>query len=361
MKKLALLIIVGLTSFGCSGQKDGITIEGMVTNPSGDEIVLQRYGKDSVTDVAAISLKSDNTFSYTSDELHEGFYRLNLFDARYVNLILNKDDVHVKVDAGSPNGEVEITGSAEMDQIEKVQSIMQEFQTEMTEINKKYAESSQNQDQDGMNDLYGRFMELQETYSGRIKEEINNMGVSLAALQAVSYLDPEQDFGYIDSVVNELEKAKPASPDVQQIAEQMDNLRKLAIGAEAPDFTLSSTEGGEVSLSSFRGNYVLLDFWAAWCRPCRMENPNIVEAYNKYNDKGFEVFGVSLDQNEESWKQAIQQDGLPWTQVRDVKNEVSGVYNITSIPMNFLLDEEGRIIAKNLRGQALDAKLKELF
>jgi thiol-disulfide isomerase/thioredoxin len=119
-----------------------------------------------------------------------------------------------------------------------------------------------------------------------------------------------------------------------------------------------------VPLSSLRGKIVLVDFWAQWCRPCRIENPNIVDAYQKYKDKGFEVYGVSLDRSRENWLQGIEEDGLPWTHVSDLEywqSEAARTYNINAIPASFLLDEEGRIIAKDLRGPLLHQKLKEIL
>ncbi len=136
------------------------------------------------------------------------------------------------------------------------------------------------------------------------------------------------------------------------------------VGSIATDFAQNDTSGKSVSLNSFRGKYVLVDFWASWCRPCRMENPNVLAAYNRYKDKNFTVLGVSLDKDKASWIKAINDDKLPWTQISDLQqwgNAAAKMYKIESIPSNMLLDPSGKIVGKNLRGEELEAKLKEII
>jgi peroxiredoxin len=150
------------------------------------------------------------------------------------------------------------------------------------------------------------------------------------------------------------------------MAAKIEIAKKTGVGKPAIDFTQNDTLGNPVSLSSFRGKYVLIDFWASWCGPCRKENPNLVAAYAKYNNKGFDVLGVSLDQptGKEKWMKAIHDDKLTWTQVSDLKywkNDVAVMYGIQAIPQNYLIDPKGIIVGKNLRGDELLDKLEEIF
>jgi thiol-disulfide isomerase/thioredoxin len=171
--------------------------------------------------------------------------------------------------------------------------------------------------------------------------------------------------------MNVLEKRLASlDPGVQQnffgkyIKNMIDDSRVGAVGAPATDFTQNDVNGQAVSLSSFKGKYVLIDFWASWCGPCRMENPNVVNVYEQFKNKNFTVLGVSLDRAKEPWIKAIADDKLAWTQVSDLKywsNEVAVKYRVQGIPQNFLVGPDGKIVAKNLRGEALKAKLCELL
>ncbi len=201
------------------------------------------------------------------------------------------------------------------------------------------------------------------------------------ALFAVRILNPASEGPYMAGFIQGLNRRFPGAGQAKEFEARWNKMQAQqtaaanggasqqftggpVMGATAPAIALPDPQGQTISLASMKGKYVLVDFWASWCRPCRMENPNVVAAFNKYKDKGFTVFGVSLDDDKGHWQEAIQADGLAWSHVSDLKRWESVAardYGVESIPTNFLLDKEGRIIGRDLRGVALEAKLAEVL
>jgi peroxiredoxin len=187
--------------------------------------------------------------------------------------------------------------------------------------------------------------------------------VSLNALESYAY---SADYVDIAPLFNNFSAAIKATEAGKKFAERLPKLKAVALGATAPEFAEADTAGKMISLSSFRGKYVLIDFWASWCGPCRRENPNVVKAYNTYKGKNFTILGVSLDRPnaKDKWLAAIHKDGLTWNHVSDLKfwdSKAADLYAVRGIPQNFLLDPNGKIIGKNLRGEDLENKLAQIF
>jgi peroxiredoxin len=186
--------------------------------------------------------------------------------------------------------------------------------------------------------------------------------VSPSILASLSY---EMEADEIESMISGLDTAIAALPQMKDLKERVSVMKAVSVGQKAPDFTLSDVEGNPVALSSKVGSKLLLvDFWAAWCQPCRQENPNVVKIYNEFHKKGFDVFGVSLDRTKDDWVKAIANDKLTWTHVSDLKwwnNAAAKLYAVQAIPANFLLDEKGIIIGRNLRGADLYNKVNEVL
>ena len=234
-------------------------------------------------------------------------------------------------------------------------------------LNKEYSEYYKKKDQAGMDRIDAAFDKLTEQKNIKNKQYLkDNASSPIAMFVLKQYAGYDINADDVEPLFLALPEVLRASPAGKDMSEKIETAKKTGIGKMAMEFTQNDTLGNPVSLSSFRGKYVLIDFWASWCGPCRQENPNVVKAFNAYNGKGFTVLGVSLDQPtaKDKWMKAIHDDNLTWTQVSDLKywkNDVAMQYGIQAIPQNFLIDPQGKIVGKNLRGEALNKKLAELF
>jgi peroxiredoxin len=278
-------------------------------------------------------------------------------------LALYDQNVQVYYDFGDENS-LRIEGSEDSQNMQKIEALMNEYQETLNELNDSYFEAMSKRDQDAIKDIQNQAMAMEATHGQKVKETLEGMRGSFAAMAGISLLNLKNDFLFVDQLVSDLNEKYPDTKMIQMMANQLEDMRALSIGQFAPEISLPDPEGNLVNLSDLRGKYVLIDFWAAWCRPCRQENPNVVKLYNEYNEKGFEVFGVSLDRTKDAWVKAIAEDQLTWTHVSDLKyfnSAAAALYQINAIPATYMLDPEGKIIAKDLRGASLENKLKEIF
>lgn len=358
-----------MVSCGASSQDNegGVKIIGMVEQviPDG-KVILQQIVDSGPVPVDTALIGSDGSYQMNVAISEPSFYRLTFNERQIVTLILTGEEIEVEVNAegGQANGFSEVSGSYDTQYIRDMDELMNAFQADVQQLNQKAMQARSEGDIEAFQAVNLEYQDLSRFNSERLKKLVWESVPSLAAFYGIQRLDPEQYFTFFDSVSTELSKELPGNPVVENLSTMVQGKRSLAIGAEAPEISLQNPEGETISLTSLRGSYVLVDFWAAWCKPCRAENPNIVRAYDKYKDQNFEILQVSLDRTREAWLGAIEQDGLPWLHISDLKywnSIVTKSYQIGAIPASYLIDPEGKIIGKNLRGPMLEAKLKEIF
>jgi peroxiredoxin len=274
----------------------------------------------------------------------------------------------IKVVSVDSFSNVSVAGSKADDEYRMLEETAKPYNDQLDELYRKYQVARKNKEADLAKIFDNQIDSLNESANDKIYGTyVKKNPSSLLAMYALkNWAGYEMDAQKIEPVFKTLPESVRNSTSGKDLQQKIDIAKKTAVGQMALDFTQNDTVGKPVALHSLKGKYLLVDFWASWCGPCRAENPNLVNTFNKYKEKGFQVLGVSLDRpgGKERWLQAIHDDGLTWTQVSDLQfwdNAVARQYGIQAIPQNLLLDPNGKIVAKNLKGAELDRKLASIY
>ncbi len=328
MKKNLFLLIVAIIAISCTQKEDkNVLVSGNVEGVETGTVYLQKFRNKSFYVIDSSEIV-DGEFSFSTNVELPEIYGLSLDTTRNSFLLfLDENPASVRLDSANYYRNTKVEGS----------------------------------------DLHNLFVEYKSERNVEIDSFIRQHPSSLVSAYALyrdySYrLSPEE----IRSNIDLLDSSLLNTPYVEVLEELIPTLEGVAVGNEAPNFVADDTEGNAVEFSNHIGKskYLLLDFWASWCGPCRRENPNIVKAYEEYKDKGFDIFAISLDSSRDSWLAAIEKDGLVWTNVSDLllwDSEPAKLYGVRAIPSNFLIDENGVIVAKNLKGEDLHNTLNDLL
>jgi len=364
MRNLLAILVFILTVFSCQSAKDKFSIKGTIAGVETGKVYLQKIvdGRPQSIDTSDVVA---GKFSFKGKmelpdirllKLNEQDYFGQLFlDNSNVKVVAQKDSLRSTKITGSPSQDIFQIYLTELERINKdIAKLQAKYQAAMSKANVDEAKKAEI---DGT-----ALMDNMKVFTKNFVKEHNKSVV--AAYIALVQLSSQIEGAELDSIVTKFPAEISKSVYVIKVKEIADAMKKTSIGAVAPDFTMNDPEGKPIQLSSLRGKVVMIDFWASWCGPCRQENPNVVKLYQKYHDKGFEILGVSLDKTKEEWVKAIKADQLSWLHVSDFQfwqNTAARLYSVNEIPQSFLLDKDGKIIAKGLRGDLLAAKLNELF
>ena len=384
-KKILIYFFAILVISGC--KNNNFQISGTLKNPvSGEYIFLDEMKANELKTIDSMKVPGDGTFSFKKEIKFPSFYLLKINNNNYLTMLVEPGEkISLNAYHDSLNYPESVTGSNGTESMAEYNRTLRNTINRLTGLTKIYMQNVNSPQlpalMESLDSTAQTYLSEMNSYTKSYIDKNLTSLVSLVALYQqvapnVYVLNPARDLEYFVKVDSSMSIHYPGYEPVTALHEQVQKMvasiqEEAGIapgsteGSKTPEISLPTPQGDTIKLSSTRGSVVLLDFWASWCAPCRKENPNLVKAYNLYHRKGFQIYQVSLDKTKVAWMKGIEDDQLgKWIHVSDLKywnSVVIPLYKIESIPFNFLLDKEGRVIARNLRGDQLQKKLAELF
>lgn len=361
MKKLIALVFcfTGLISFS---QKSNVTINGELLNNSYKKVTLQHIAAET-KDLLSVDIEN-NKFAIKTNIVEPDLFKLSFDENVFIVFAINPGEkITLKCDPARLPESISLVGSKNTILIYETDKKLREFKNEIDSLNKIYYANAYSPKIDSIKDALVLLADKNEKNKTQyLRNFIINNSTSLACVFFYDMLDLEDNFDVLKISDSILFKTHPNNIYVKTFHEKLVKSQSVKVGLPAPEIDLPGQDGKNIKLSSLKGKFVLIDFWASWCSPCRKESPNMVKLYAKYKDKGFEIYSVSLDKSKDSWVTAIKADNLGWIHVSDLKywnSQGAKDYNVTSVPFTVLIDKQGIIIAKGLRGEELEKKVAE--
>jgi peroxiredoxin len=375
MQLLSRLTVLSFLVFtACNTEKaNEFVVNGTVSGAAGEVVKLIEFTLEDAVTVDSVELDENGSFEIRSANTEPTVYMLTLQGGGLIPVVIaNGDQVKVNTSADQFVALAEVEGSTASADLLRYFKQFNVFQNQVADLNAELMPFANTAAFDSMKNVA---QEKYQTYEAEQKRFVksfiddNDQGIVplFASLYAANFISPEDEYVWFSGLLDRFKAEFPESKYTAWLTtfiEPYRSLSELQEGKMAPDFRLPTPDGDSLSLSDLRGKYVLIDFWASWCGPCRQENPNVVRMYNRFKGKNFEILGVSLDKERAGWIKAIGDDQLSWKHVSDLKfwdSMVTGLYAIQSIPATMIVDPEGRIVARNLRGAPLEDKLAELL
>jgi peroxiredoxin len=370
MKTRLLTVTAFCTALFLVSCKDSttFTISGTVNNPGANKkIYLLAADSTQVAVVDSANLDGKNTFEFKHNAPYANLYKLRVGSSIYDIVAKNGDEIKFTTNEADPAHAYEVSGSETSEKIKEFNKISNIYGEKNSKLSDEYTAKSEalGHESDSLLKVYMPvFQKNISDYSNEVLKFVAENKKSLAGFYAATSLDQnkyeQQLVAYSDDIKDEFKD----NPSVQTFLKQMAAAKPVSVGHKAPEFTSQSIDGKTVKLSDYKGKYVMVDFWASWCGPCRQENPNVVKQYKKFHDKGFNILGVSLDTEKKDWLQAINADKLTWAHVSDLQRfdgPTERLYHIEAIPSNYIIDPQGNIVAKNITGADLESFLNKTF
>lgn len=368
MKKLLFAVLAAGLLFSCSSETKGYVIEGTVTGDDieGTKVYLRKANALNQMILVDTVKIADGMFSFQGDSVQAPELHYIFIDAAPGNIpfVVEKGTIEINTQRDSLSF-AKISGTLQNELFSDFLSDSRAMNRRATSMNEDMRDAMNRKDTVVMNSLREEYFELQEEAKGyELTFARNNPNSLIAALIIDKALTTKAlEMSEVRELYDLLTPEIQATSIGIKIKEKLDAMGSTTIGAKAPNFSAPSPSGEELALHDVLGKVTIVDFWAAWCRPCRAENPNLVRLYDKYKDKGLSIMGVSLDRSADDWKRAIEKDGLTWNHVSNTSyfDEIAKLYNVDAIPATFILDENGVIVDRDLRGILLENRIEELL
>ncbi|WP_214227525.1 TlpA disulfide reductase family protein [Pedobacter sp. B4-66] len=365
MKRIGYILVLCVAFAACK-DKSKFVINGEFKNAAPkSKVYLFGLQKDNALPLDSTVLSEKGEFKFTHATPGADFFRISAGSNEYMIIAKNGDEIKITADLADKSLAYNTSGAAEADKLQELNTVKHQYMTKIAAIQSQFdqAVSAQPDNREViMEQMRPQYTAEIDGLNKAVLKFAQDNTASLAGFYAMNLLNPAE---YEKEMVAYSEKIKGNFNDnaaVTEFLKRMSSLKAVQVGQPAPEFTITGIDGKPIKLADFKGKYVLLDFWASWCMPCRKENPNVVKAYNTYKDKNFTILGISLDKDPAAWKKAIADDKLTWShasELSDFEGSTVRLYQIEAIPSSFIIDPKGTIIAKNLRGEELETFLNK--